>query len=93
MAVGMVTMAVEFLERLRGGAGWFRDQINGRNDGWGWPLPLLWDEIQLGLARHGLQILERADRLRIQRFSDAHQCGEGASPREPAWQPRLSLDH
>ena len=43
-----------------------------------------------GLARHGLQILERADGLRLQRFRDANHGGEGAHPRWPARQPRVN---
>ena len=36
------------------------------------------DKVQLGLARHGLQILTRAGGLRILRFVGPDQCGEGA---------------
>ena len=59
---------MEFLELLRGGAGLFRDQLDGGNWGCDWPLALLRDKIQFGLARHGLQIFERADTRSVFRF-------------------------
>src|ERR1039458_5390782 len=78
MIITIVRLTAAFREHWRGGAGPFRsplDRSSGEDDG---PLAFERDKIQLGLVRHGLQILARADRLRLPCFSDTNHRGEGA---------------
>src|ERR1035437_3984597 len=58
MGVSLVTLAVDFEEHVRSGAGSFRDQLDGRNGGHDWPLARLWDEVT-GAHRHLVRGLDQ----------------------------------